>query len=65
MGQSELERLTALEVRDKQRENDICEIFNKLDVIKDRLMQRPSWIVTIVLTGLVTLSVSLIIIILQ
>lgn len=65
MGQTESERLTALETRDEQREKDICEIFSEIRLIKDKLLQRPSWTVTIILTFLSSLSVSLIIILLK
>lgn len=58
-----MERLSRLEARDEQREKDICEIFRKLDEIKDKLTNRPTWATALILTGLVTLSVSLIIII--
>lgn len=65
MSETELERIARLETSHEQMQKDICEIFRKLDEIKNKLLQRPSWAVTFMLTGLITLCVSLIILVLK
>lgn len=59
------ERIIKLETRIDQQEQHICKIFEDIREIKDKLLGRPSWSVTIIITFLCTLCASLIILILK
>jgi len=58
------ERLIRLETQVMNQEANICAIFNDIREIKDKLLGRPSWAVTVIITALSTLCVSLIVLIL-
>lgn len=59
------ERIIKLETQVHNQEQNICAIFNDIREIKDKLLGRPSWAVSIIITVLSTLCVSLIILILK
>lgn len=55
------ERLATLEANDKQKWFDISEIRDDIKDIKDNLLKRPSWSVSIVITMLSTICVWLLV----
>ncbi len=55
------ERLATLEANDKQKWFDISEIRDDIKDIKDNLLNRPSWSVSIVITMLSTICVWLLV----
>lgn len=55
------ERLATLEANDKQRWFDISEIRDDIKDIKDNLLKRPSWSVSIIITMLSTICVWLLV----
>lgn len=55
------ERLATLEANDKQKWSDISEIRDDIKDIKDNLLKRPSWSVSIVITMLSTICVWLLV----
>ena len=56
------ERIIKLETRIDNQEQHICKILEDIREIKDKLLGRPSWTVSIIITFLFTLCASLIII---
>jgi uncharacterized coiled-coil protein SlyX len=59
------ERIIRLETKIETQEKNICEIFEIIREIKNKLLGRPSWAITIIITALSSLSVSLIILLLK
>lgn len=59
------ERIIKLETEIAQQKLDICSIIADIREIKDKLLGRPSWSVSIIITVLSTLCVSLTILILK
>lgn len=55
------ERVACLETNDKQRCLDIIDIKTDIRDIKDNLLRRPSWAVSVVITVLSTICVGLIV----
>lgn len=55
------ERLATLEANDKQKWCEISEIRDDIKDIKDNLLKRPSWSVSIVITILSTICVWLLV----
>lgn len=55
------ERLATLEANDKQKWYEISEIRDDIKDIKDNLLKRPSWSVSIVITMLSTICVWLLV----
>ena len=55
------ERLATLEANDRQKWFDISEIRDDIKDIKDNLLNRPSWSVSIVITMLSTICVWLLV----
>lgn len=55
------ERLATLEANDKQKWFDISEIRDDIKDIKDNLLKRPSWSVSIIITMLSTICVWLLV----
>lgn len=62
---SENERLAKLEEQVKSHEKEICSIASDVREIKDKLLQRPSWTVMLMLTSLITLCSVLLTLILK
>jgi wobble nucleotide-excising tRNase len=55
------ERVATLESENKNQETEIKQMSGDIKEIKDTLLKRPSWAVTIVITILSTLCASLIV----
>jgi len=54
-------RLATLEANDKKHDDDIKSIINDIKDIKDNLLQRPSWAVSIIISILLAVCSSLVI----
>ena len=62
---SDNERVAKLEQQVQSHEKELCQISNDIREIKDKLLQRPSWAVMLMMTSLVSLSAVLLTIILK
>ena len=51
---SDNERLAKLEMRVENHEKDLCSVTADIREIKDKLLQRPSWAVMIIMTALIS-----------
>lgn len=58
---TDAERLIKLETRQEQQEKALCQLTSDTREIKEKLLGRPSWTVTIILSSLLTICSGLII----
>jgi len=62
---TENERVAKLEERVASHERELCSIAGDIKEIKDQLLQRPSWAITMIITFLITFSSVLLTLILK